>query len=339
MLRYFVAAFLGALAGLILNAAMVISCAQYPELPRPDRYQVGVGPLAELQDQLMDRELALYVCKHLAWEGLDFAIRGAFGGALAMHAFMRLGDCWLRKSLVNKLIKALTCKYAVAMVCGFAAFSTAVISTNVRCVFLCFSCILSIYNCPSFILCGPLMLMTLDLMNKIRQRYLNTFELSIHLFCLFFVWTFLWRLWPDLINPVAFNTASIMGYNTREQFGVNQCGTINSSWIMLFFDSILILFSAYVILELSRVLLAKQVFEPLLRIYVRRPTFYLLTKVSILFALIMAVDINFTEVCARMFFPRTNHVMCAGWEEPAYKCDKAEERHFSSLQEYVTSSK
>lgn len=290
----------------------------------------------------MDRELALHVCKHLALEGFDFAVRGAFGGAFAMYAFMRLGDCWLRKSLVNGLLKALTCKYAVAMVCGFAVFSTAVISTNVRCVFLCLSCILRIYNWPSFILCGPLMLGSLDLMKGVRLRYLNTFELSIHLFRLFFVWLFLWQLWPDLIDPVAVNTASIMGYNTREQFGASQCGTINSSGFALFFDFILILFSIYLVFDLSRVLLAKQVFEPLLT-YARRPTFYLLTKVSILFALIMAADFNFTDVCARTFssdhsYP--NRITFSGWcgAEPSHQCDEPV-GHVASIEEYLRSSK
>ncbi len=302
MHRYFLAAFLGALAGLILNAAIAISGANYPDLPRPDFYRVGAGPYAELQDRLMDQELALYVCQHLASEGFDFVMRGALAGVLAIYAFNQFGDCWLRRSLLAGLIKVLTCKYAIAMVSGLAIFSSATYLTNVRCPFLSLSCVLNNGRWWTFLLCGLFPLLLIDLMHSIRKRSLNVFDLFSHVLCMGLISSVMCGFWPDLINPIAYNTASIMGYNTREYFGAMQCGTVNFSvgWIPVLVDSVLLLFMVYVVLETSRVVLTKHVFEPLLKTFIKRPTFFLLTKLCTLGFLVFVADFALADACARV---------------------------------------
>lgn len=313
MHRYFVAAFLGALAGLILNAAITISCARYPDLPRPDSYRVGVGPLAELQDQLMDRELALYVCKHVASEGMDFLMRGALTGVLLISTFNQLGDCWLRRNLMRLLKGVLTCKYTIAMITGFAIFSVVIYSTNIRCPFLCLSCVLHNGLWWSFCLCGFFSRLLFDLLRRMRRRNLTMLCMFAHVFAIALTSSFLCQVWPDFVNPVACNTASIMGYNTGLYFGAPRCGTINFSsyWIPVVSDSLLLLILAYIEVETSRIVLARHVFEPFLRTFIRRPTFYLCNKICILCAIVMAANCSLADAwvtampLCRIF---TNHI-------------------------------
>ncbi len=85
MHRFYIAALFGGLAGLILNALQIVAHACFPDLPRPEDYRVGLGTLVELQDQLMDRELALYMCKGLAEQGPDSFIRGV-GAGFSRHS-------------------------------------------------------------------------------------------------------------------------------------------------------------------------------------------------------------------------------------------------------------
>ncbi|MBI2810256.1 MAG: hypothetical protein HYX67_05445 [Candidatus Melainabacteria bacterium] len=300
MPRFFVAALLGGLAGLILDAVLVLMSASYPDLPRPSSFRSGAGALVELQDQLMDRELALFVCKRLTENGFDFYLGGLCAAILSLSLYNRIGDCWIRQRFFRRLREVLLSKYVVAAIFSFSIFSFVIWSMNVRCFVLCAACVLHPYTLLSFVMSGILPVILCTLLRTIWRRTLSSTTFFSFVMLIVFASSLLCGFWPDLVNPVAESTARIMEYG-KDCWGVTTCGTKSDLvWYKYFFhDLVLIFFMAYIGFETSRCVLAKQVFEPLVTSFVNRPTFYELAKVSIVLFIILGFNLVIADTFAQ----------------------------------------
>lgn len=261
---YVVASIVGAVLGLAALFLLAIGDAHFPNIPRPSCYWSGTGTLSYLQDELMDREIALYALGIFADRGVEFAACSAAVACFLLDVFKECQKRFQIYSCLEFLKRCIRHRYFAAGIVGIIVGTLGAFVGHSGFLFLLLSWSFDSHAWLDFTLCGVLILVIIDQLRWMKMRkHASAVQLWVYSTVVFILCSVEVMLWPCMIHPVAEHTCELMQYGhfltEIKYFGcAPACGLIESRVaVPELFDGTLFLFLIYVGIEVT-----VQVFKP-----------------------------------------------------------------------------
>lgn len=250
--RQIITALFGGLIALLALTIRAVCDAHYPNIPSPSGYFVGVGAFVEQQEQLVDREIALYVLGQLTQEGVIWWVRGAMLALFALRVVAEISPENIdRLAALGRAIGKH--RYFIAPLAGLGIGLSAAFLTHPQTFFLFLTWACDIQRCSFFMIRGLLVVFMIEQTTSIKRGASATISCwRTILLCV--CGRFLFEFFPDLREPIPKQTYITMGFEALGLADVASSCSVNTQTLVIprLCDSVLLIFLTCLYLETSR---------------------------------------------------------------------------------------